>query len=71
MLWAGDESQTGLTKTKNCSQKYFVRKNIFHNKLRYLHMILVNSCSITDVHAYPERKQYNFYYNIKTGIHRK
>ena len=21
MLWAGDESQTGLTKTKNCSTK--------------------------------------------------
>ena len=29
-------------------------------------MILLSSCSIIDVHAYPERKQNNFYYNIKT-----
>ena len=28
-------------------------------------MILLSSCSIIDVHAYPERKQNNFYYNIK------
>ena len=27
-------------------------------------------CSIIDIHAYPERKQNNFYYDIKTGIHR-
>ena len=31
-------------------------------------MILLNSCSIIDVHAYPERKQNNFYYNIKTEV---
>ena len=34
-------------------------------------MILLNCCSIIDVHAYPERKQNNFYYNIKTETHRK
>ena len=65
MVWTGDESQTGLIKTE------FFHKNIFHNKIRYLHMILLSSCSIIDVHAYPERKQNNFYYNIKTEIHRK
>ena len=65
MVWTGDESQTGLIKTKNCSTK------IVHNKIRYLHMILFSSCSIIDVHAYSERKQNNFYYNIKTKLHRK
>ena len=34
-------------------------------------MILLSSCSIIDVHAYSERKQNNFYYNVKTDIHRK
>ena len=33
--------------------------------------ILLNSCSIIDVHGYPERKQDNLYYNIKTEIQRK
>ena len=33
-------------------------------------MILLNSCSIIDVGAYPERKQNNFYYSIETEIHR-
>ena len=28
-------------------------------------------CSIIDIDAYLERKQNNFYYNIKTGTHRK
>ena len=62
MLWTGDESQTGLIKTKNCSTKIS-----FITKLD----IYTWSCSIIDVHAYPERKQNNFYYNIKTEIHRK
>ena len=34
-------------------------------------MILLSFCSIIDVHAYPERKENNFYDNIKTEIHRK
>ena len=33
--------------------------------------ILLNSCSIIDVHGYPERKQDNLYYNIKTEMQRK
>ena len=33
--------------------------------------ILLNSCSIIDVHGYPERKKDNLYYNIKTEIKRK
>ena len=48
--------------------KELFHQNIFHNKIRYLHMILLNSYSIIDVHAYPERKQNNFYYNIKTEV---
>ena len=44
-------------------------KNIFHNKIGYY--ISEKSCSIIDVHAYSERKQNNFYYNVKTDIHRK
>ena len=40
-------------------------KNVFHNKIRCLHMILSNSFSIIDVHVVPKRKQHNFYYNIK------
>ena len=38
-------------------------KNIFHNKIGYY--ISEKSCSIIDVRAYSERKQNNFYYNIK------
>ena len=34
-------------------------------------MILFTSCSIIDVHAYPERKQNSFYFNIETETHRK
>ena len=34
-------------------------------------MILFNTCSIIDAHPYPERKQNNFYHNIKPEIHRK
>ena len=34
-------------------------------------MILLSSCSTIDIHAYPERKQNNFYYSIKTEIHGK
>ena len=33
--------------------------------------ILLNSCSIIDVHGYPERKRDNLYYNIKTEMQRK
>ena len=33
--------------------------------------ILLNSCSIIDVRGYPERKQDNLYYNIKTEMQRK
>ena len=61
MLWTGDESQTGLIKTKNCSTKIS-----FITKLD----IYTWSCSIIDIRAYPERKK-KFYYNIKTEIHRK
>ena len=61
MLWTGDESQTGLIKTKNCSTQIS-----FITKLD----IYTWSCSII-VHAYPERKENNFYYSIKTEMHRK
>ena len=51
--------------------KELFHKIILHNKIRYLHMTLLNSCSIIDVHAYPEREQNNFYNSKKTEIHRK
>ena len=62
MLWAGDESKIGLIKTNNSFTKIS-----FITKLD----IYAWSCSIIDVYAYPERKQNNFYYNIKIEIHSK
>ena len=62
MVWTGDESKTGLIKTKN-----WIKQEPCITKLD----IYAWSCSIIDVHVYPERKQNNFYYNIRTEIHRK
>ena len=62
MVLTGDESQTGLIKTKNCSTKIpFVTELDSY----------IWSCSNIDAHAYLEREQNKFYYNIETEIHRK
>ena len=65
MVWTGNESQTGLIKTNNCSTKIS-----FITKL-YIYTWSCSVLALIDVHAYPEWKQNNFYYNIKTEIHRK
>ena len=63
MAWLCDNSETGFTKTNNCSTKmsFMIELDFIHDKILidYQH-----SCN-------PEIKQNSFYYNIKTGVHRK